>query len=91
MASITTLFPTFPVQMPLMERINITILRQQHNYFKDWSNYELEEQHIPNIARPLSPPLITAIYQTHLKKNEVARNRRLAFCITANKTDNAPT
>ena len=90
MTGIATLFPPFPPQMPLLERVNITILRHNHNYFKDWSIEQLNSDDILDSARPLSPPITNDIHQANIKKNEVSRNRRLAFCITSAETENAP-
>lgn len=90
MSGIATLFPAFPSQMPLIERVNLTILRHQHNYFKDWSVDRLESENIPTLARPLSPPLTHEAYQTRIKKNETSRNKRLAYCMDTASTENAP-
>jgi hypothetical protein len=88
-AGIATLFPAFPTQMSLYDRVNITILRHIHNYFKDWPLDKFNLEDIPETARPLQ--LVTAdICTQHIRKNEPSGNRRLPFCITMANSDDPP-
>ena len=41
MAGISSLFPDFPKQMSVMDRVKIIIQRHTSNYFKNWSTQEL--------------------------------------------------
>ena len=76
--------------VPLLKRVNITILRHKHNYFKDLSTEQLNDMNIPESARPISPPLTHEMYQTHIRKNEIWRNKRFDFCIASAIAENAP-
>ena len=41
MAGISSLFPDFPKQMSVMDRVKIIIQRHTNNYFMNWSTQEL--------------------------------------------------
>jgi hypothetical protein len=47
----------------------------------DWSAERLEAEQIQEEARPISPPLTEEMFKTHIKKNEISRNRPLAFLL----------
>jgi hypothetical protein len=82
MAGISSLFPDFPKQMSVMDRVKIIIQRHKNNYFKNWSTQELDDADVCHIPRPLQD-ITDNIFKEHIKKNEVTRNRKLQFCIVA--------
>jgi hypothetical protein len=90
MAGISSLFPDFPKQMSIMDRVKIIIQRHKNNYFKNWSTQELDDADVCHITRPLQD-ITDNIFKEHIKKNEVTRNRKQQFCIETAESDNPPT
>jgi hypothetical protein len=90
MAGMSSLFPDFPKQIPVMDRVKIIIQRHKNNYFKDGSTQELDDADVSHITRPLQD-ITDNIFKEHIKKNEVTRNRKLQFCLEAAESDNPPT
>ena len=82
MTGIASLFPNFP-------RVNIVLTRHKHNYFKDWTDQQLDEAGMDNITRPLQP-ITSELYSTNVKKNEVTRNKKLQYCMTMAASDDSP-
>ena len=89
MAGTSSLFPDFPKQMSVLDRVHVIIQRHKNNYFKNWSSQELDDANICHITRPLKE-ISDNIYKEQNKKNEVTRNKKLQFCIETAESDNAP-
>ena len=87
MTGISSLFPAFPKQMSILDRVNITVGRHKNDYFKKWTSQQLD--YIDNITRPIEP-VMPAIYSERIKKNEVSRNKKLTHCISMATSENAP-
>ena len=71
MTGISSLFPAFPKQMSILDRVNITVARHKMTILKTGHH---------NITRPIEP-VTPAIYSERIKKNEVSRNKKLTHCI----------
>ena len=87
MTGISSLFPAFPKQMSILDRVNITVARHKNDYFKNWTSQQLDD--IDNITRPIEP-VTPEIYSERIKKNEVSRNKKLTHCINMATSENAP-
>ena len=90
MTSIASLFPAFPKQMSVLDRVNIIVCRHKNNYFKEWSTEQLDAAGIDDITRPLQP-ITSDIYSANVKKNELTRNKKLQYCLDQGTSDNPPT
>jgi hypothetical protein len=53
MTGISSLFPTFPKQMSILDRVNINVARHKNDYFKNWTSQQLDD--IDNITRSIEP------------------------------------
>jgi hypothetical protein len=60
MTGISSLFPDFPKQMSIMDRVKIIIQRHKNNYFKNWSTQELASD-IDNTSSNISTIPITIL------------------------------
>jgi hypothetical protein len=49
MTGISSLFPAFPKQMSILDRVNITVARHKNDYFKNWTSQQFDD--IDNITR----------------------------------------
>ena len=87
MTGISSLFPAFPKQMSILDRVNINVARHKNDYFKNWTSQQLDD--IDNITRPIEP-VTPEIYSERIKKNEVSRNKKLTHCINMATSENAP-
>ena len=75
------LFNSFPKNTSVWERVEITVKRHERNYFLDFSAEALDD--IPLAWRP-RVVVTQEIYSEFVKKNEVARNKKLAFVVGQN-------
>ena len=87
MTGISSLFPAFPKQMSILDRVNINVARHKNDYFKNWTSQQLDD--IDNNTRPIEP-VTPEIYSERIKKNEVSRNKKLTQCINMATSENAP-
>ena len=81
MAGIKELFNPFPRNTSVWDRVDITVKRHERNYFLNYSQEQLEE--IPLAWRP-RVVVTKELYDDCVKKNERARNKKLAFVIDNN-------
>ena len=87
MTGISSLFPAFPKQMSILDRVNITVARHKNDYFKNWTSQQLDD--IDKITRPIEP-VTPEIHSERIKKKEVSRNKKLTHCINMATSENAP-
>ena len=66
MTGISSLFPAFPKQMSILDRVNIIVARHNNDYFKNWTSQQLDD--IDNITRPIEP-VTPEMYSERIKKN----------------------
>ncbi|CAG2186333.1 unnamed protein product [Mytilus edulis] len=68
--------------MSVLDRVHIIVTRHNNNYFMNWSTEQLslDQANICAITRPLKP-ITDSSYKENIKKNEVTRNKKLAFCM----------
>ena len=43
MTGISSLFPAFPKQMFILDRVNINVARHKNDYFKNWTSQQLDD------------------------------------------------
>lgn len=84
-----SIYHKFPPSMPLKDRVHVIIPRQKYNYFKGWTSDQLNASSIDTSMKPIQP-ITPELLTDKIKKNEIHRNKKLAYCVDFATKDDSP-
>jgi len=75
--------------MPVKDRVHVIIARHKYNYFKGWTSDHLNASSIDISIKPIQP-ITPELFTDKIKKNEILRNKKLAYCVDLATKDDSP-